>query len=377
MSELEILRTLGIGGMGTVYLARRDGERVAVKKLHASIASDPGSVAVLADEARLAACVRHPNVVRVIDIVVDGGVPALVMELIDGVSLSALAEALAGRSLPLDVVAAIGRDVLAGLHAAHEAKNADGVALEIVHRDVSPPNVLLGHDGVARVIDFGIAKAAWRQQHTVDGAIKGKLGYLAPEQLDGRCGRAADLYGVGVVLWELLTGRRFRDAGSAAQILVQILYTPADAPSLHAPEAVALDDVLLRALRIDPEERFGTALEMADALSAVVEAADAARVADVLRASLGREVTVGDARRVVEVLEQAAIAAIVSAPSRTVTVPRRRRSMRSAHATPTFRLIVPDVGVVHLDQEKARRTVSLSRFAGQSRRQGFCTGSAP
>src|SRR5690606_14381228 len=105
--------------------------------------------------------------------------------------------------------------------AAHEAKRADGLALQIVHRDVSPQNILVGFDGITRITDFGIAKAVWRQQHTDAGSIKGKLGYMAPEQLEGKGDRRADLYGAAAVIWELLTGKRFRSAdGEGAQVLV-------------------------------------------------------------------------------------------------------------------------------------------------------------
>ena len=158
--------------------------------------------------------------------------PALVMEWIEGVDLAELVRAAtkSGRRLPLDVVSAIACDVLAGLHAAHESRRDDGLALEIVHRDVSPQNILVGFDGVVRVTDFGVAKAAWRQQHTEHGAIKGKLGYLAPEQLTGLADRRADVFGVGVVLWELLTGTRLRK-GDGVEVLVEILCKQMEAPS--------------------------------------------------------------------------------------------------------------------------------------------------
>jgi serine/threonine protein kinase len=214
-SHLELVRELGMGGMATVWLARLDdgtGSRpVAVKKPHAFRAADPATLAILQDEARLAACIRHPNVVGFVDLV-GGAEPALVMEWIDGVDLARLARAArrTGRRLPVDVVAAIARDLLAGLHAAHEARRDDGLGLGIVHRDVSPQNVLVGFDGVMRITDFGVAMAEGRQQYTEEGAIKGKLAYLAPEQLAGCCDRRTDLYALGAVVWELLTGERLR-----------------------------------------------------------------------------------------------------------------------------------------------------------------------
>ena len=292
-SGLEIVRTLGIGGMATVYLARRDeggtSRVVAVKKPHAFLTEDPSTMAILADEAELGACIRHPNVVGVIDFV-GGDDPALVMEWVDGVELGKLARIVSqsGRRLPIDVVAAIARDVLAGLHAAHESRHADGRALDIVHRDVSPQNVLVGFDGAARITDFGVAKAACRDQHTEQGSIKGKLRYLAPEQLGGGCDRRADLYSVGAVVWELLTGERFR-SGNGVEMLVEILCAQAQAPSATAPEAAALDAIVMRAIERNVEDRFATAADMLAALESAVAVASPARVAEVVRALAGIE----------------------------------------------------------------------------------------
>ena len=272
--------------MATVYLARRGGTHVAVKELHRFLAEDPACHAHLADEARILGAIRHPNVVALLDVIAVGdGTSALVMEWVDGVSLVALLDALAatGRRLPLDVVAALARDVLAGLEAAHEARGVDGAPLGIVHRDVSPQNVLVGIDGRARLIDFGVARSSERQQQTIEGAIKGKLRYLAPEQLDGHCDRTTDVFALGVVLWELLTGQRLRTASAIAPALVEIFCGVVVPPSTHAREAAVLDEVVLRAVRRDPEDRFATEHEMATALSDAVPPATAARVAAVLR----------------------------------------------------------------------------------------------
>lgn len=290
----ESVRPAGVGGMATVWLGNveEDGEtrNVAIKCLHEFIAEDPANIAILEDEARLASCVHHPNVVGVLELVPaeDGTPPALVMEWVDGVNLSALAAAAnrSGERLPVDVVVAIMRDVLAGLHAAHEARRDDGLALEIVHRDVSPQNILVGVDGVTRLTDFGVAKATWRTQATELGAIKGKLAYMAPEQLEGRVDRRADLFAAGVVLWELLTGARLRD-GDGVQILVQILHSRVVAPSERAPSAAVLDDIVMRALASEPDERFATTAEMAEVLVGCVAPATAERVAEVVVALTG------------------------------------------------------------------------------------------
>ncbi len=286
-SNCQIVRTLGVGGMATVYLADLEEggttRRVAVKKPHPFLAADPATLAVLEDEAQLGACIRHPNVVGVIELV-RGDEPALVMEWVEGVDLAALVRAAqaAGRRIPVDVAAAIARDMLAGLHAAHGARRADGLALHVVHRDVSPQNVLVGLDGIVRVADFGVAKAARRQQHTEEGSVKGKLGYLAPEQLGGRCDRRADVFGVGAVLWELLTGTRMR-TGDGVEMLVGILSGRIPAPSSVVAEAASLDAVALRALERCPEERYATAAEMGEAIERAVTVASPARVAEVVR----------------------------------------------------------------------------------------------
>jgi eukaryotic-like serine/threonine-protein kinase len=287
-SKCQIVRTLGVGGMATVYLADLEENgttrRVAVKKPHAFLAEDPATLAVLEDEAQLGACIRHPNVVRVLDLV-RGAEPALVLELVEGVDLAALVRkaVASGVRLPLDVSAAIVRDVLAGLHAAHEARRADGSALDVVHRDVSPQNVLVGFDGVVRIADFGVAKAAWRQQFTEQGSVKGKLGYLAPEQLSGRCDRRADLFSAGVVLWELLTGERFR-TGEGVEMLAGILGGQATAPSRVVADAAPLDAVVLRALERSADDRFATAATMAAAIEDAVSVASPERVAAVVHA---------------------------------------------------------------------------------------------
>src|SRR5262249_5877814 len=154
-------------------------------------------------------------------------------------------------------------DVLRGLHAAHEARRDDGTALEIVHRDVSPQNVLIGFDGRARVADFGIAKASWRLHATEVGEVKGKLGYMAPEQLDGRADRRSAIFSVGVLLWELLTGRRFRAVDRMGpRLLVEIMLGDASPPSSQVRSVSLLDDIVTRALARDADDRFATAAEM-------------------------------------------------------------------------------------------------------------------
>ena len=270
-----VYEAIGSGGMATVHLGRLAGEEgfgrtVAIKRLRAQFVSEPDVVASFVDEARLAARIRHPNVVATIDVVTKGGEVFLVMEYIDGESLASLIRVheARGERVPPAVAVAVVAGTLQGLHAAHQAVSESGESLQIVHRDVSPTNILVGVDGIARVLDFGVAKALGRQQTTRDGHIKGTLAYMAPEQLSGRgVTRRTDTFAAGIVLWELLTGRRLFRGEDDAQTLTRVLFEPVPRPSEVCADApAALDPIAMRALDRDPTRRFATAHEMAAAL---------------------------------------------------------------------------------------------------------------
>jgi serine/threonine-protein kinase len=263
------------GGMATVYFGRMLGaagftRTVAIKRLHPHLAEEPDFVSMMIDEARLVARVQHPNVAQTLDVVTEGGELLIVMEYVAGESLARLMRAQTARQqqVPPPLVSSVIGGMLHGLHAAHEAKSDRGVPLGMVHRDVSPHNVLVGVDGMTRVIDFGVAKAAGRLQTTRAGVVKGKLPYMAPEQLAGQeTSRLADIYAAGVVLWEMLTGRRMFKDDDEATLLAQVLAGPKDRPRRFVPTLpAALDAVVMKALARDPGARFATAREMADAL---------------------------------------------------------------------------------------------------------------
>ncbi len=263
---------IAAGGMATVHLGKLTGpagfaRTVAVKRLHAQYARDPDFVAMFLDEARLAARIVHPNVVPTIDIVESGGEIYLVMEYVQGASLARLLRAASASRVPPDpwLLATVLAGMLHGLHAAHEARDEQGAPLEIVHRDVSPQNVLVGVDGVARVLDFGVAKAVGRLQTTREGQVKGKFGYMAPEQIAGRAvTRRADVYAAAVVAWEAFAGQRLFQADNEAAVLHAVLHEHVRPPSELAPELPReLDAVVLRGLSREPAERFATAREMA------------------------------------------------------------------------------------------------------------------
>jgi serine/threonine protein kinase len=278
---------IAAGGMATIHLGRVNGpvgfsRAVAIKRLHAQYAKDPEFVAMFLDEARLAGRIRHPNVVPTLDVVTTDNEIFLVMDYVQGESLARLARAMRSRQaqIPKEITAAIVGDVLHGLHAAHEVKDERGEPLGIVHRDVSPQNVLVGSDGIARLLDFGIAKAAGRLQSTRDGQIKGKIGYMAPEHLRGApTTRQCDVYAASVMLWELFAGRRLFEGDNDAIILGKVLEGKVEPPSRHNPALwQGVDAVVMRGLSSEPARRFATAQEMATALELCVRPAPPAEV---------------------------------------------------------------------------------------------------
>jgi len=275
LGRYEVLAQLASGGMATVYAARAQGvagfERlVAVKVLHPHLAHDDEFISMFLDEARLAARIRHPNVVPTLDISdSQGDGYFLVMEYIEGDHFGSLLReaARSGKNLAPGVALRIVIDALEGLGAAHTLADPDGVPLGIVHRDISPHNILVGADGIARITDFGVAKAEVRLSSTRDGQFKGKLAYMAPEQASsGFADQRSDLFGMGVVLWEALVGRRLFKAENNGELLNRLLYADIPPPSEYVPELAPLDAVLAKALERDADARFQTAADFVDAI---------------------------------------------------------------------------------------------------------------
>ncbi|WP_437330726.1 serine/threonine-protein kinase [Sorangium sp. So ce381] len=309
------------GGMASVHLGRLVGDAgfsrtVAIKRLHPALAEAPEIAESLRDEARIVARIQHPNVVAMVDLLLAEDEAFLVMEYVRGESLARLLRAARARGAPapVPIVASIACGALHGLHAAHEACSESGDPLGIVHRDVSPENVLVGVDGTARLLDFGIAKARGRLSTTRGGQIKGKLAYMAPEQL--LCAdvtRRTDVFAAGAVLWEALAGCRLFDGGDEGALIRAVLEKPILPPSsLAAHVPPALDAIVLRALERNAEGRYPTARELAVAIEDAVPLASPRAVGEWVEELAGDAL----ARRAARVAAiESASAAIPSAPA--------------------------------------------------------------
>jgi serine/threonine-protein kinase len=271
-----VFSQLAEGGQASVHLGRFTApagfrRAVAIKRIRADLAKDERARAMMLDEARLASRVQHPNVVQILDVVWHEGELVLVMELVQGESLGRLLRASKG-VIPVPVVVAVVAQALRGLHAAHQAIDGEGKPLGLVHRDLSPQNIIVDVHGVAKVLDFGIAKATGRaQEDTEVGTLKGKLSYMAPEQIHGNSAQQSDLWAMGVVLWECLAGTKLFTGESDGAVVGKLLSMPI--PSLRDRGVEErLDAVVQRALSRDLSRRFVSAAEMAEALEALAPA---------------------------------------------------------------------------------------------------------
>ncbi len=277
-ARYDVDRLLARGGMGEVYLARlvaaHGFERsVVIKTIRTELVADERAALMFVDEARIAASLHHRNILQIIDFDRFDGGAFLVTELVDGCDLRQL---LRHHRAPLryDVALAIITELATGLDAAHEATGADGVLLGLVHRDVTPSNVLLGTYGEVKLSDFGIAHTRQRSYHTVSGTIKGKAAYMAPEQILGeQLDRRADVFGLGVVLFEVTTRTRLYsatgDPTAMKRILAGEIPDPAERRPGYPPELAA---IVRRALARDRAARYPTARAVVEAIDGVAAA---------------------------------------------------------------------------------------------------------
>ena len=269
LGRYQLLRKIAVGGMAEIYLARVSGaagfeKEVVVKRILPQLAQSDEFYQMFLDEARIAATLQHPNVVQIYDAQNVGGEHFIAMEHLDGADLLTIRRVLAERrqGLPVQHSVFITSGVASGLHYAHEKRGLDGRPLEIVHRDVTPQNIILTREGGIKLVDVGIAKATNRLTSTGFGTLKGKLAYMSPEQCRSeQVDRRSDIYSLGIILFELTTGKRLYRGMSEYEVLRQVIETDVPAPSTLLPGYPSdLEQVVMRALARDRDQRYPTAL---------------------------------------------------------------------------------------------------------------------
>ena len=276
--KYQITKRLAAGGMGEIFLAKQTGvagfnRLVILKSLLPQLANNPKVVDDFLDEARIAATLNHPNIVSIYEVGAWEGVYFIAMEYIRGVAILDLIQKTnqVGETIPHHITAQIIHDAALGLSHAHKARDVEGAPMNIVHRDISPQNIMVRSDGVTKVVDFGIAKAANRVNKTATGLVKGKLGYMAPEQIkdagvDPRC----DLYSLGIVFWEKLAGKRYMAKGGRNELDVlraMITEEPAPLSSLIPDIEPHLEDIVIKMTRLDSSQRFSDGKTLAHEIS--------------------------------------------------------------------------------------------------------------
>src|SRR5688572_5161965 len=263
-----MVQPLATGGMARIYIGRTTGigafeRHVVLKLILPERADDHVAISMFLDEARLAAMLNHQNVAQVFEVGQDAGIHYLAMEYVHGQDLRALlAKAGAsGTRVPIELGLTIAAGAASGLHHAHERRAPDGSPLGIVHRDVSPSNIMVGYDGAVKMLDFGIAKAAQRSVETVSGIIKGKFAYMSPEQCRGReVDRRSDVFSLGIILYEVTTQHRCFRADSDFDTMHRIVTGDVVRPSRLVPGyPPALEAIVMKALAVDPTQRYQSA----------------------------------------------------------------------------------------------------------------------
>jgi serine/threonine protein kinase/predicted ATPase len=275
--KYKLISLLGRGGMGEVFLARGPQLKrpVVIKRILASMLSEADMLRAFLDETRIAARLRHPNIVRIDELGEVEGEWFVRMEYVEGAALSEVLKRAGrkGEHLPLEAVLSLGAGLASALDYAHHATDSDGRALSIVHRDVTPQNILLGRSGEVKLIDFGVARAEQRFLRTTPGLVKGKLPYMSPEQADGRrIDSRTDIFALGVCLWEALTGRRLFRGASQAETMQKIFACQVSPPSLYRAEVPPeVDALVLKALSKEASGRYKRAADLGEAIDTVAE----------------------------------------------------------------------------------------------------------
>jgi serine/threonine-protein kinase len=284
VDRYELMGEIASGGMATVYLARLTGmggfqRFVAMKRLHPHLAGEKEFVEMFLDEARIAARIHHPNVVPILEVGASQVGYYLVMEYVEGDTLARLLAraASSGKKLPVSIALRIAIDMLSGLNAAHDLHDDQNQPVNLVHRDVSPQNVLVGQDGIARITDFGVARAASRLTATRVGQLKGKIAYMAPEQAAGseELDRRADVFSSGIVIWEALAQKRLFKAENEAATLSRVIAEPVPLLFQVTPQvSKEVSGVVMRSLERDRDKRYPSCAAFADALEAAAALKD-------------------------------------------------------------------------------------------------------
>jgi serine/threonine-protein kinase len=276
LGEYELILPLAQGATASVWAARMKSSAlekiVAIKTMLTEFSADIESESMFLDEARLVSRIRHPNVASVLDLGEEDDALYIVMEWIEGEPLQVLMREGKGQRIPQPLAVRIAKQAASGLHAAHELCDENGKSIGLVHRDVSPQNILIGYDGSVKVIDFGVAKAASNLQKTSVGQVKGKIPYMAPEQAIGdRVDRRTDVFALGIVLYQLVTGRHpFRADNEFATLARLRDPAPVDPPSTLVPVPAELEQVMIKALAKNRDDRFATMNDFARALERAV-----------------------------------------------------------------------------------------------------------
>ena len=280
IGKYRLLAELGHGGMARVFLAVAHGpsgfsKLVVLKMIRVHLADDPDTLQMFLDEARLAGRLNHPNVVHTLEVVEEDGRYLMVMEYLEGQSLSSILRRARHdkNKVPLHLHLRALSDALQGLHYAHELKDFDGTPLNLIHRDVSPQNIFVTYDGQVKMLDFGIAKAITSSSETKAGVIKGKIAYMAPEQFLGeKLDRRVDIYAVGAVLWQAATGQRLWRGIPDGQVIHRVIRGEIPIPStLNEDVHPELERIAMKALSRDRDERYPSCIELQEELEGLIE----------------------------------------------------------------------------------------------------------
>lgn len=340
IGRYEILGQVALGGMAEILLGRLLGpsgfERVVViKRVLPHLSQHAAFTSMFLDEARIAAAIRHPNVVQVHELGMEDDVLFLVMEYLEGESLHGLMRRLTivGEHLDPALVGYIGAQACSGLHAAHELPDAEGRPSGLVHRDISPQNIFITYDGAVKVLDFGIAKAADRITQTEAGTLKGKFAYMSPEQCTGQAlDRRSDVFSLGIVLYESVTGRRMFSRASQLQTLNAVVSDAFPPPSELAPLPPALEAVILRALERNRDARFASAAEMRRALGEAAVTYESPAVPEEALAQLMRRLFADRIEEKREMLRRVRAGSLLSAvPSADIDIDVELPTIEGAH----------------------------------------------